>query len=463
MNSVDARALLDSEAKGTTATRTLGSAMRGGAISFGTSLTIQALNVLTGVVIARNLGPLGKGELAAIIIWPALVAVVVNLGLLDACAYYTARPGVSSSTVTRTTLILAGVLGAIGAFAGWWLVPLALGHDGSGVIRLSQMYLVWIPVNLLSLTTAASLQGTLSFVAYNACRLNVVAWTALGLVALAAAHRFSVQGALGVYIVANLLTLALGIILAWKHGLLPGKFDPGLCRPLLSYGIKSHVGNFSSLANQRGDQLLISAFLPPFDLGIYTVAVSLSAAVNLIGTSIQTITLPFVSRIADGRERSLVLGRFVRLTLVGSAAAAFALGTLVPILIDRFFGPAFMPATIIARLLLLASVVLGTNLVIGAGLRALGMPLGAGAAETVAAVVTVASLLVLLPTIGLAGAALASLLAYLTSTIVMLWTLQVRAGIAWTDLLVPRASDVAWGIALARRLGARSWPSGAAS
>jgi len=66
--------------------------------------------------------------------------------------------------------------------------------------------------------------------------------------------------------------------------------------------------------------------------------------------------------------------------------------------------------------LLLAAVALSTGRVLGALLRAVSRPLDAGIAELVALGATVLGLAVLLPLLGLMGAALTSLAAYLLST-----------------------------------------------
>jgi O-antigen/teichoic acid export membrane protein len=49
------------------------------------------LNGLTGVITARTLDPAGRGELAAMIIWPVLLAALTTLGLPGALIYHVRR------------------------------------------------------------------------------------------------------------------------------------------------------------------------------------------------------------------------------------------------------------------------------------------------------------------------------------------------------------------------------------
>lgn len=422
-------------------------ALRGGVLSLGTSLAIQALNVLTGILIARNLGPVGKGELAAALLWPGLLGSVLSLGLFDALVFFSARLDGRERVLFATVFYCAVGLAALAAGLGWWLMPVFLGHAGATSVQLGRLYLLWIPLNFSAISAMALLRGRLELEAYNLLRAAVIVFTALGLSALATRGRFTVEGALLVYLTANALVMVLAMGVVRWHGWLGFQPDWKLLGPLLGYGLRSHVGNFSSLANQQADQLLISAFLAPFALGIYSVAATLTAGVNLIGSSVQVVAFPLVAALADREEQMLALGRLTRLTLLASALAAAGFALVTPFLIELFFGPSFLPAADVARALLVATVVLSTNQVLGAGLRALGWPLGSGGAESVAAVVTLASLAVLLPTAGLIGAALSSLLAYCTSAAVMLWFLRSRLGIAWTALLLPTRSDLNWGVA----------------
>ena len=50
-------------------------------LSLAASVAIQGLNVLTGIVLARTLGPAGRGELAAVMLWPSILAAVGSLGV----------------------------------------------------------------------------------------------------------------------------------------------------------------------------------------------------------------------------------------------------------------------------------------------------------------------------------------------------------------------------------------------
>jgi O-antigen/teichoic acid export membrane protein len=183
------------------------------------------------------------------------------------------------------------------------------------------------------------------------------------------------------------------------------------------------------MMNERLDQLVISIFLAPIQLGLYVTAVTMTSLTNLIGQSVATAAFPVVARTADESARRDSVRNFVRLALAGSIAVSVPLLIVAPQLIRFFFKDPYVDAANVARVLIVAAVVLSTNRVLGASLRALGRPLDAGVPEFLALAVTVGGLALLLPLFGIMGAAVVSLLAYGAST-------------GWMLLRVAKALDV---------------------
>src|SRR5919201_2377787 len=61
----------------------------------GTSLlgtaAVQLLGVLTGILLARTLGPAGRGAFAAMVLWPTVTVTAGDFGLANALAFYSAK------------------------------------------------------------------------------------------------------------------------------------------------------------------------------------------------------------------------------------------------------------------------------------------------------------------------------------------------------------------------------------
>ncbi|HEX2015481.1 MAG TPA: oligosaccharide flippase family protein [Solirubrobacteraceae bacterium] len=422
--------------------------------SVATSVAIQLINVVTGVLIARRLGPHGRGELTAVILWPSLFALIGSLGVSDALTFRAARRGDPTGTLVGSGLTLAVVQSLVLMAVGLVLIPVVLGRYGAETRRTGELFLLYVPLNLASLYLMGVLNGLQRMGSYQLLRLVVIATTGAGLVLVAVLGQLTVRDAVLVYLAANLLTLLLAAALTLPLLEGPVRVALGTCRELVHYGVRSHTSNVSVYLNARLDQLLVSLFLAPTLLGLYTVAVTLGSLTLLIGGSVALIALPAIAALERGPGRTERARALIAVTAVLGVLITVPLLIGAPAVISLFFGHAFAGAVTAARVLLVGTMLFGINRVLEALLKGVGRPLDAGIAETVAVVVTVLALAVALPLLGLVGAALASVAAALTSGLILTRRATVALDCGWRELLSVRGGDLA---ALWRSL----WPAGA--
>jgi O-antigen/teichoic acid export membrane protein len=381
-------------------------------LSLAVAVSIQLLNVITGVLLARTLGPTGRGELAAIVLWPAVLSAVGSLGVSEAATYYAARDASAIGALIGSSLSLAMGQSALLIGIGLFAIPAVLSGHEESVRQVALVYLAYIPLHLVTVHLMGVLNGLHRFRAYNALRLSYFATVASALVLVAALHRLTPGIVVAVYLSASVFSAIATIGLVFRGPRNRIAFSRPLAGALVRYGIKSHTSGVSSMLNERLDQLLISVFLAPAKLGLYVVAVTLTALTNLIGTSVGLVGLPTLARLGAQEERRRAASRLIRLTLIGSTAVTVPLLLLTPTLIEMVFGAAFVAASGATRILLVATILLSLTRVLEATLKAVNRPLDAGAAQLAALLVTAAGLAALLPLFGIVGAAVASLLAY---------------------------------------------------
>ena len=407
--------------------RLFGRVTRGAVLdSLCASATIQAGNMVTGVLLARSLGVHGRGELAAVILWPTMLAAIGSLGNSDAATYYSARGTYRAGAIVGSGVALALAESCLLIGAGVALLPAVLSRYGSGAIHMAQLFLAFVPLNIVTLVFFGVLGGAQRFGRFQMVRLAPVAIALLGIGGVAAVDRLTVGRVAAIYIAANVITLIMAArLMARSVALGRLTVDRETVRALLSFGVRSHLGNVSSTLNSRMDQLLISAFLSPTKLGLYVVAVTLGSATSLVGSSVALIALPRTAGASPEARRQLTR----RLSLqVGACSVAVTLPifAFAPMLLSDLFGAEFAGAGNVARVLLVASVIYGVSRVLGGILTGFGQPLDQGVGELVALSVTAASLAILLPRFGLIGAAAASLLAYSVSFAWMVMRLRRR-------------------------------------
>lgn len=404
--------------------------------SFVVSGCIAMLNVVTGVVLARQLGPTGRGELAAALIWPSLMAALGSVGLPQATTYYAAR-GTAPGVLASSSLVIGSILSVVLVGLGLLILPLALGGHEEVVLDSSYLYLLYIPLSLFTLPIMGILNGVHRYLWFQTLRLFVYAATAALLVGLAAEGSLDVRSAVIAYLVATSANLALAVLLLSRVNLTPLTPSVAVSRQLVAFGLKSHLSYVSSLLNERLDQLVISVVLSAERLGLYVVAVTLTQLTTLVGQSMAVVALPALARMKTPEAQARGARFFVGFTLVLASAASLVIMALVPQLINLFFGADFLPAVAACRILLVATVIFSTNRTLEALLQALGRPLDAGTGEALALGATAVSLAILLPLFGLVGAAGASLIAYAVSALYLGRRAMSVLNVPANDLFLP--------------------------
>jgi O-antigen/teichoic acid export membrane protein len=109
--------------------------------------------------------------------------------------------------------------------------------------------------------------------------------------------------------------------------------------------------------------------------------------------------------------------------------------------IPAIFGEAFRASVPVIWWILPGTVALAVSKVMCADLLARGMPEYSSVFAFVTLIVTVVLDLLLIPRMGIQGAALASSVAYFTNSTLVAMVLKCKLGVSWRALLVPSVTE----------------------
>lgn len=383
-----------------------------------TGLSGQALLVISGPLVARMLGVAGRGQLAALLIWPVLLVSFGCLGVPTACAYYLSRYpsrerrllGHACRLFAMQAIILTTLVACI--FTVWLRgQPLE--------IKLAAVPLGAMVLSDLIYTYAVSiLQGTRRFTAFNVCRVLPPALYTAGVVVLflAGEHRLFLVAL--IYFTTSALATVVPVALVLQRARPDWTAIAGLNASLLSFGVRGLLGSVSPVDTLPIDQLAIALFLSPVSLGLYVVGAAFSNLPRFVAKSVGMIAYPTIARThAQGRGAGLVWLFFGAVTAL-NVIAAIALILMMPVLVHVFFGAAFAGAVPIARLLVVGTTIMASRQILLEGLRGLGRPGATSIAETAMYPWLLASAPILMLHYGAAGLAAALIIAYSVSLIV---------------------------------------------
>jgi O-antigen/teichoic acid export membrane protein len=392
------------------------------------------LGAVTGVLAARLLGPVGRGELAALTIWPTALVTLAAMGMNQAIVFHTGRRSFTFSEVWTGSTIIGLAQSSFVLVVGLVLIPIALRRYPPQVATLSLASLGACPLIILSAYLANLLQGKMELLSYNLIMTAAPLAYALGLALLAVLHWPYLGALVAVRILGYVFAFALSYWLLLNREGVRWAWNGRACSSLLRFGWKTQLGTVSALVNRWLDQLVLSIFVPPRDLGLYAVAVTVAFAVCFVPQAAGIVTLAAGSNASPEGARA-VIARAYKLSLLWLLLVCALLYVFVPFLMTHVFGAQFAGAVLACRILLPGMVAVGLTQVLYEGARALGDPAIPSYAEGFATIVTLASLYVLLPRVGFVGAAIASSLAYGSSHGLTLALYSSRLGIGLNDLL----------------------------
>jgi O-antigen/teichoic acid export membrane protein len=385
-----------------------------------------AIGIVTGVLAAHLLGPMGRGELAAIQSWAMLLASIGMLGVPEALIYSSSQNPQRVASYLGTSCSIVIVSSALFGCGGWLLMPRLLHAQSANTIEAGRWYLV---LQLLIYAGMGmphqALRAVGSWRAWNIFRvLPSLLWMICLVVGFFVPSLKSAPALASIFLCVQLLLVPASILLT-KH-YVPDRWtlDRTKIRPLLSYGASVAFTSIPQMINLRLDQLLIAMFLPPSLLGYYAIAVTWSGAAAPVLNAMPPVLLPHFSEMSTFAEKRQRVTQIIKILFPAGAVVSVLLLVATPFVIPALFGRTFAPAIHPALVLAIANTFNGINGALEAVLQGMGKPLLALRAEVIGMIGTIVLLWLLLPRIGIMGAAIASLVSYTTVTVSLLLSLR---------------------------------------
>jgi O-antigen/teichoic acid export membrane protein len=402
----------------------------------GVDSLILIANLVTGIIVARALGPAGRGELAATLLISQIAAWSTNIGSTEAISYHHSRHPEDAGRVMTSWLALIVPISALTLIATELLLPVLFAAQTDEALDLARLYMLTVPLILVQGVFAGTLLADEDFNFYNLTRFVLPAFAAVSYVLLWLVDDFTVGWALAANAAANLLMVAM---LAWRslRRYPLGGFDRPLLRKTSWYGLKSHGGSISATINARLDLAILPAFLTAASVGLYSVAINISSILPVLTGTVALMLLPVAAR-RQGSSRTVILT--LQATLGVALAIAIPLEILAPIALELIYGSDFEDAAEPLRLLLPGAVAQSAGMVFWSGMLAEDRPLAASLAIVPGAFVTIFGLIVFLPIYGINAAAILTSVVYLGNVVVLAELYRRTLKIRWRDyLFIPPA------------------------
>lgn len=306
----------------------------------------MVVGLLTGVIVARLLGPEGRGVIGSVVTYATVLVGLGQLSVDDVTVIQEKKIGEDRALSAAWTVSLASFLISTPLLAGaiWALlrenelVPMVITIAFFAAFAVSNMInqLYFGVFRIRHQFGKVQMYAIAKPVLYLAFLLIL----AVGIVAP------SVENVLIALIASTLLAVAVRAVidglpfvseLNWNSA---GEFLK-LALPLYTTKVTQTLGT-------QGDRLLVVALLPARDIGIFLVATTFSLVIpGIFSTAVKLLVLPVMMSI-DLEARSAKGQQLLRVTWAASILAGLCTAALATFLIPIVFGPAFASASILA-------------------------------------------------------------------------------------------------------------------
>jgi O-antigen/teichoic acid export membrane protein len=412
---------------------------------FGGQIASAAVALIIEVLCARLLGPEGRGQIALCMMVVALGTMGGGLGGEIPIILWSARSR-NELCAWKPAVMFWGLVGSAIAVLMWisvfWFWHPAFMRGITTTLAL--IVVAAIPANIYFSYRVAFLTGFEQFrlraqIAFGTQLAELAALLALILVL----GKTSVAAVLGL-----LVGIVIGgVIVTWKgSGYVASRWNLQQARdklfPALSLGLRGQMGNLATFFTYRLDVFVVNFFLGAADLGIYAVGVVVSEALWQVPEAAAVALFPRTARtIEDGAtEFTCAVSRHV---LFIATCTGIAIAVAAPILIPLVFGAQFGRAVTVIWWILPGTIALSLGKLMSADLAARGKPEYSSMFAAMTLAVTLILDFALIPRWGIQGAAVASSAAYFVDAALLTAKLRHVLGVRWSDLLVPKKSEMA--------------------
>ncbi len=394
------------------------------------------------VLIARVLGPTAKGRFQLVLLYSQLAAVPLSWGMDSALAVVAGRDLGAARRGMANAIWWALLVGGAATTVSLVLYDGGRGPLASLIPNLSLRQFVFgaiaLPGEVFFAVGLFGLLGRRRIVSYNVIRILRRGVMAAIVIAVGIAWTIDLDVALIANVAALGVTVVLIVWVSWRDGHLGWRPSAELLKEQLQFGSRAIVGSIAERLQFRLDSFLLNGLVGVRATGIYSVTSGIAETLWYIPNSLGTVMF---SRAVDPKaDAAHVASVLTRTTVAVTLALAVPAWVLGPRFVRLLYGSGFTDAGVALRWIIPGIVAYSVVAVLSRYVVGRGRP-GLGTLVLVAGLgANLVANLVLIPRLGIIGAAMSSSLSY-TVTAALTLTAFVRIsgqGVRETLIIKPR-------------------------
>ncbi len=406
------------------------------------TFTGRVLGMLLGIGVASAsawlLGPSGRGELAICLVFSQLLVLGLAFGVEMGCAYHAGREPDKLDVVLGTQLVAFILTAALIVGVGITCLRLPLSFVQKVPASALACAIVFAVSQLLLVFTTVLFMGLGRLTLYNVALVGrqavtllvfiVCCWIAPDVTIAVIAYIIGSLAA-GLFLVLSLarLRLASKLTVSWH-----------MVAACYKYGAKYYFGKLATMVDVQMGVIVIAMVGTTEEVGLFAAVLGLASRLWILPETLNVVLVP---RVLAGQTALVgLVVRSCRVAVIATMAAACLLAVFARPIVIILLSPAFLPAVSPLLILLPGVVARCITKVLISYFIGTGRPESSSVTLAVGLAISVGLLLVLLPTWGLVGAAIAISTAHMVEAMLAMLLFTRQTGCSWWEFR-PRVDD----------------------
>jgi len=410
-------------------------------ITFGVQIAVFSFGLVNNILLSRWLGPEPLGKVAILFLIAELIYKVTNMGLETSTSYYISNRKIPFQVIIgNISVLIIGVIALSVLFSKLvfqsGFVQLFINHQVTAPALPGYGWTVLLILGYLSYDYGTKiLLGRQEFIQYN--KMQFIRPILL-FVLLVSTYLFGYLTLIMVLFIYSLSWMIPGILM-WQTALpTRPQINPRVVWNMVKYGTKIMLTNLITFLNYRADIFLVGYFGTNEMVGWYYVATVIAEKMNYISQSTNTILFPAASHSEEQQRKTPIYTRVnFFLILIFSLVMAIIAPFVIPLLYSLEYSNSILPLIV----LLPGVTALTLPKVLSADFAARGKPHISMYITMVIFAVNVTLNILLIPRLGIVGAAIASSIAYILAAILMSYFYKRLTGTPIRQLFIIKRGD----------------------
>ncbi|CAN5781433.1 hypothetical protein BH11BAC4_BH11BAC4_11650 [soil metagenome] len=392
----------------------------------GTGIASQAIIFLSNIFVIRALGPELRGYYSFLGIIGFFLVPIFSFGFLAGLGYYVSSKKYLPVNISKSVIVIALLRSAVIIMIVLLLKYFnLLGETGN---KLSVWYLLPVlltfPLNMIKESFHRILLSDSQYAKANKLSIVFSITSPLIVFVLVVVFKLDFTGVVIAIVVSNIINFFVTIFFVNKLYTVTNirkPYDKVFVKEAFSYGIRGWIGDIAVTTNNRVDQLILSYFLPPASLGVYSICGSIGQMLWILPGSIRQILFNKNAELEKEADRKALTARYHAFFMVTGLVITGVFIILSGFIVSFLYGKDFLPAVVPLQIYLVGTgIYIGTMILTKYFVGAKQIIINSYIQLFSAAIGLITAFL-LISRYGIIGAAISSSLSYIASYLLSLY------------------------------------------